>query len=283
MQVRSPWFPLDDSIPRHWFFGHPVPTHLANALSLLFPAGERFFVRSVRKYMKEIEADPKQLADVRTFFGQEGRHASAHDEYIDMLEAQGYRVREFLKVYEAICFGLVERVSSPELRLAATAACEHFTALLAEEALREDDLAAAHPVIRDLLLWHACEEVEHRSVAFDVLQKVAPSYPLRLAGLALGGGLLGAFWVAGTITLLAQDGDFPKTPTPELREFRKRKGSPFRVFSRGIRSYVRRDFHPNQLGGDRLAAEFLATFAQRPRPSARATRAKAGGEALAES
>ena len=37
--------------------------------------------------------------------------------------------------------------------------------------------------MREMLAWHAAEEIEHKAVAFDVLQAVAPSYALRMAGL----------------------------------------------------------------------------------------------------
>ncbi len=254
-----PQFPLDESVPRHWYFNHPVPTHLGNSLSLLFPAGERFFMRSVRAFAEVYKNDPQLLADVRTFFGQEGSHARTHDEYIEMLEKQGYDVQKFLKFYEFIAYGLVERFSSPKVRLASTAAAEHFTALLAEQAFTHRELDAAHPVIRDLLMWHAAEEVEHRAVAFDVLQRVDKSYALRMVGLAIACSILGSFWAMGTLVLVAQEDRIPPRP-PELLAFRKRRGSPFRVLASGIRSYMRRDFHPNQTGGDEAAAEFLASL-----------------------
>ncbi|MGB1274961.1 MAG: metal-dependent hydrolase, partial [Nannocystaceae bacterium] len=37
-----------DQTPRHWFGDNDVQTHMSNALNLLFPMGERFFVRSVK-------------------------------------------------------------------------------------------------------------------------------------------------------------------------------------------------------------------------------------------
>ncbi len=69
------------------------------------------------------------------------------------------------------------------MQLAATAAFEHFTALLAVLALREDVmLDEAHPQLAALWRWHAVEETEHKSVAFDVFAH-------------LGGGWLQRAWV----------------------------------------------------------------------------------------
>ena len=72
-----------------------VATHIANGVNLLFPAGERFFVRSVKHYLDRIE-DEHLKERVRGFFGQEGRHAKEHDVFNRILEEQGYDVDRFL-------------------------------------------------------------------------------------------------------------------------------------------------------------------------------------------
>jgi predicted metal-dependent hydrolase len=171
-------------VPRHWFAGSPVATHIANGVNMLFPAGERFFVRSVNHFRERI-TDPVLAAEIRGFFGQEGRHAQAHEADLERLRGEGYAIDGFLRVYERLAFGVLEKLASPELNLAGTAAAEHFTALMAEGALKDGHLRLAHPDMRRLLEWHAAEEIEHKHVAFDVLQAVNPSYALRVAGLAL--------------------------------------------------------------------------------------------------
>jgi uncharacterized protein len=273
LRVRSPSFALDE-VPRHWFAGNAIATHLANGVSALFPAGERFFVRSVRHYLDAL-GDDALAAEVRAFCGQEGRHAQAHDRFLRVLRAQGYDLTTFLRVYEKLAFGLLEPAVSPSMRLAITAACEHFTALMAEGALGEEDiLRGAHPVARDLLLWHAAEEIEHKAVAFDVLARVAPSYPLRLGGLALATALLAGFWAAATVTLLAQDARDGRPPSrADATAVRERRRSIARdVFLRGLREYARRDFHPWGHDNGRLAADYLARAglepAGKPQPAA---------------
>src|SRR5512140_1325419 len=255
---RAPGLPLDTSIPRHWFAGNVWATQVVNGVNLLFPAGERFFVRAVNHYVKQID-DPVLVAQVRGFFGQEGRHAKEHERFFAVLEEQGYDVARFLRLYEAISYRFIERFSPPALRLAPTAACEHFTALLAEEVLRERVRDHAHPLVRRLLSWHASEEIEHRAVAFDVLRAVAPSYALRMAGLAMATVCLGGFWIAATTTLLAQeDGLTLKRVRRDAKNARASMGSRS-VFLRGILEYMRRDFHPSQADIDHLAVEYLAS------------------------
>lgn len=282
IQVRNPKFDFS-GVPRRWLLGSRIASNVANGANLLFPAGERFFIRSVKRYMVALDpvADAALLADVRAFFQQEGRHSAAHERAFEVLRAQGYDIDSFLRMYEAIAFGAIERVAPPKLRLAATAACEHFTAILAEAGLTDGVMEHAHPVMRELLLWHAVEEIEHRSVAFDVLMKVDPSYTLRMAGLAMASSMLGAFWVMGALYLLAQEGD-PAGLLRELRAGREQKkrqveaarkgtldatkeailpqrGIMARVFGRGIRDYVRPGFHPAERDLRHVVARAMET------------------------
>jgi predicted metal-dependent hydrolase len=255
---RSPDLDLEGSVPRHWFGNNVVGTHVANGVNLLFPAGERFFVRSVNRYLDQVD-DQLLRAQVKGFFAQEGRHAHEHERAFRMLEAQGYEIEPFLRVYERIAYGVIEKIAPAWLALATTAACEHFTAILAESALRERLLDLAHPTMRALLLWHAAEEIEHRAVAFDVLQRVHPGYAMRVAGLAMAATCLGGFWVAATLTLLRQERGLA---AERLRsDFRVARSRARRrsVFVRGIRDYLAPGFHPLANPIDDLAESYLAS------------------------
>jgi hypothetical protein len=187
-------FDLDDT-PRHWVADAAVPTALGNTLHLIFPMGERFFVRAVKHFADQLE-DPKLRAQVKGFYAQEGRHAHEHERVFALLERHGYDVKPFLKFYKKIAFETIERVSPPKLRLAVTVALEHYTAIMAEDALEHGLLDRAHASMRPLLAWHAAEEIEHKAVAFDVLKSVDDSYALADgrdgAGDGAADGLLGA-------------------------------------------------------------------------------------------
>ncbi len=258
IKPRSPALELDDRVPRHWFGGNAAATHIANGVNLLFPAGERFFVRSVRRYLDRVK-DERLRAQVTGFFGQEGRHAGAHERFFEVLEAQGFAVRPFLRVYERIAYGFIERVAPDELGLAVTVACEHFTAIMARNALGDSTLERAHPAVKALLSWHAAEEIEHKSVAFDVLREVNPSYALRMAGLGTATLCLGGFWLAAAVTLMHQDPHADRARLlRELAELRRTHPILKRVFVRGIREYARRDFHPSQVDDHHLAEAYLA-------------------------
>jgi uncharacterized protein len=260
IKPRSMDFDLE-GLPRYWMAELPVPTAIGNALHLIFPMGERFFVRAVRHYMGDID-DATLREQIRGFFGQEGRHAHEHEEVFEKLRAQGYDIDRFLALYKRIAFDTIERISPPALRLSVTAALEHYTAIMAEGALgHQGTLEMVHPKMQKLLRWHAAEEIEHKAVAFDVLKQVHPSYLLRMAGMAVATTVLVAFWVMGTTMLLRQEKDL------SLREiarqlFRTQQREPIirRVFIRGIREYLRPSFHPWDNNNLEMARKNLAAL-----------------------
>lgn len=267
MQIKPRSFPLSvlkQGVPRHWLGGSVLATHLANGVNLLFPAGERFFVRSVRHYLKQIENDPALVEAVRGFAAQEGHHARAHEEVFELLEQQGYDIKGFLRSYERLAYGVIEKLAPPSLRLATTAACEHFTAVMAENFLTEMvDEMGLDPAMRQLFMWHACEEIEHRAVAFEVFQRVDGRHSMRMAGLAMATATLAGFWIAATIHLLRQEKrGVTGTLRREGQQMKDRQPFSRRVFGRGIKEYTAKDFHPsNRKDLDELAAAFLEKFA----------------------
>ena len=155
------------------------------------------------------------------------------------------------------------------LRLSVTAAAEHYTATLGAVTLREELLDTAHPAMRQLILWHAAEEIEHKAVAFDVLEATHPSYALRMLGFAVATASLFGWTLAGMRMLLRQDG-FSRG---ELRAMRvaveaRRPGGLGRHVGEAVRSYLRRDFHPNQTDDLPLARQRLAEIGLASGPAA---------------
>ena len=267
IQARKMAFPFADGVPRHWFAGSVFATQMANGLNLVFPLGERFFVRSVRHFANQID-DPQLQEDIRGFMGQEVRHGMEHEHFFEVLEAQGYDVKRFLRIYERIAFGYIEPLATPKLRLAATVALEHMTASFAERAFASGVLEKhVHPTMRDLLLWHAAEEIEHKSVAFDVLQKVAPGYALRVAGLVVATSTLVGFWMLATVMLLAQEKDLDfRRLAKERREAKARGQLGLGDIARAFRTYLRRDFHPNDEDNAWMARSYFDKLAAAATP-----------------
>jgi predicted metal-dependent hydrolase len=169
-----------ESVPRDWCSRDAFDTTFLNALSLLFPEGERFFVDSVKQHKLHV-TDPELQRAITGFIGQEAMHGKEHRAFNELMIAHGHaeapRIDRNLRRF----LGLVRRVLSPKSQLAATCALEHFTAMLAEALLRDDRMRdEIHPSVRPLWLWHALEESEHKAVAFDVYTAAGGGYVRRV-------------------------------------------------------------------------------------------------------
>jgi predicted metal-dependent hydrolase len=160
-------FDVDASRIADWAGGSFVRTSFFNALSLMFPIGERFFIASVAALRDKV-SDPKVLADVKAFVAQEGMHTREHLAYNDAM--RGIVDVDHVEEREAGTIAYLREHTPPLYHLAVTCALEHFTAIMAHELLRDPVyLAGAEPTYARLWTWHAIEECEHKSVAFDVL------------------------------------------------------------------------------------------------------------------
>lgn len=188
-------FGLDPAIvPKDWANNDAYTTTFLNALSLLFPEGERFFVESVKAHMKYITEPMK--ADVTGFIGQEAMHGKAHRELNELIVAHGYKQAPYVeKNLRTFLKSVRKNVLSPKSQLAVTCALEHFTAMMAEQLLTNrkmrDEISSS---MIGLWCWHALEETEHKSVAYDVYE-------------AAGGGYVRRVWImalATTIFFIAQ-------------------------------------------------------------------------------
>src|SRR5918997_6320078 len=81
-------------MPKHFAAdGDLILSHLAAALSAVFPDGEDFFVRSVRHYRDRI-TDPELKRQVAGFIGQESVHGREHRVLNDRLAELGYPTKQ---------------------------------------------------------------------------------------------------------------------------------------------------------------------------------------------
>ena len=162
-------------IARHFHSGDPFLSAFFAAMSSVFPDGERFFIDSVRHYQKQLN-DPELVQQVRRFIGQEAHHGQEHEAFNQWLTDKGYPVGETLRRLTEGLAAARQRLS-PRQQLAMTLALEHFTAIMANQFLTMPALSEQmHPEIRELFIWHAVEETEHKAVAFDVYQAVDGGY-----------------------------------------------------------------------------------------------------------
>ncbi|MFT6311224.1 MAG: putative metal-dependent hydrolase, partial [Porticoccus sp.] len=172
---------ISEALQGEWLDNNAFMTAAFNGMSITFPAGEKFFIDSVRHFADDV-TDPILKGHIKGFCGQEGFHRREHQRYNEALcEARGYDLNDLEgKLTKRLVWA--QKNLSPMQNLAITVAIEHFTAVLAELLLRpESVMNKADPAMRDLWRWHAAEEMEHKSVAFDVYRAVGGSEKLRIA------------------------------------------------------------------------------------------------------
>jgi len=261
IEVRRPGLEYPDpALPKYFVAGDIMRSHIAAMLSSVFPEGEDFFVRSVRAYRDQI-TDPELKEQVKGFIGQEAIHGREHRAFNRRLAKLGYPTR-FIEAVTERLLALADRVLSPKARLAVTAALEHYTATLAEQLLRDDETKAlfGQPEVLELFLWHALEESEHKTVAFDVYRAVGGTERMRRVVMdAVTVGFLGGVGLIVGLSLLKDPATY--NPVRFARSFRRLLRSPIISADlwRELRAYNRPGFHPS----DHDATELLETWRER--------------------
>ena len=260
----GPNFGLDGDIPRYWFDGDPFKSRFFDAMSLLFPEGEKFFIACVRDFRDDIE-DPQLLAQVKDFIYQEGQHGAVHTQFNNRLKAQGIAVDHALQRQREIMFGTFRKRFSPRFTLAQTAAAERALEMAHGFFGKHGLFDKADARIRAMYAWHAVEEIEHKAVAFDVYRTVAKGgYFTRVGAMLLtsfsfpmhvfilmrhmferdGIEQRGRLWLKGLWWLYGPGGLFPRLLPHYLR-------------------YFKPGFHPWQHGDMRVYQRWTASFEDR--------------------
>lgn len=264
VRARRVSFQYEPDLPRHYVGGDLVMSHVVAMLSAMFPNGEDFFVRSVRRYRDEV-TDPELRAQVAGFIGQEAMHGREHRAFNERLQALGYPTGLVDRLV-ARGFALADRVLPARDRLAITAALEHYTATLAEVLMTDESAQAALdvPEVRALLLWHALEEAEHKAVAFDVFEQVCGKHWVRTS--------IMRFVTAGFVAAVVASTAWSLLHDPASRDLRRLgrslaqlRRSPWlsRAVRHRIADYNRRGFHPDDWDAtallDRWRAELFGS------------------------
>jgi len=236
----------------NWHSAGSGVSRFYNAMSLFFPKGEKFFINSVREHRKHVKEE-RLLSDVSGFMQQEAAHSREHRAYIGAMVASGYEVdtldiRMFSKPLEKV---------APRRRLAMTVAMEHFTASLAHQILSSGAIMRGDSEFGALWRWHAVEEIEHKSVAFDVFTSAygrgVGAYFLRCsAAIQVTMGFMRRLFV-NVARLAEQDGASWRSWLALLRYLWVAPGL-FRRMTPAFFVYFHPKFHPSNTDDRRLIA-----------------------------
>jgi predicted metal-dependent hydrolase len=185
MKIRTIQFHLLKGVEPLWLNGNGFKTQFFNALSMFFPFGEEWFIKSFRDIVrKDLVKDPALIKKIHIFTAQESMHRHAHNEFNAYLEQQGLPFSLFGWVKTRTF--IFDQTHNHLSRLAVTMAYEHITAIFAYLALRDNHLDDVSNLnVKRMWLWHAAEEIEHRSIAFELYQHIGGGYWRRQYGMLI--------------------------------------------------------------------------------------------------
>jgi predicted metal-dependent hydrolase len=263
LPVRRLFVDFSEPLAKHWCGGDAFKSAFFAALSMGFPVGEQYFIDSIRLGVATL-GPAEGLAfeeKARGFIGQEATHRRLHALFNQRLGDLGLDNALERRAGQRMRSNAWRR---PVVHVAATAATEHFTALLADWLLcRPDVFAGSEERVELLWMWHAAEESEHRSVAFDLMAKMSASRRVKMAIFRYVSITFVLDVARQTCWNLWKSGDFFKAST-------WRSGWGFLFSKNGLarasvglwKKYSRRDFHPSQIDA-KLSESWLVENADR--------------------
>lgn len=253
------------NVPEYWMDGSAGLTHFMTALSALFPAGEKFFIDSVRAVRNHpaIKDNQALQKEISAFIGQEAMHTQEHVGFNASAQKYGHDVASLDAKTDTVIqaarkvFAKVAKpcgITQEMVDLTATTALEHFTATIASELLRNQHIQdlMTDKTMATLWAWHAIEENEHKAVAYDVFEGVfgrgIKAYALRTGSLTLAMVILFITQSYFLARLLNEDKQFN---LESLKDIYSYAYSPSKGIITGMGkemlAYFRPGFHPNDL------------------------------------
>lgn len=186
---RRPKFRFAEELRRRWCHNTIFYTMLLNAYTIMFPAVERYTVTVLRAILGEI-TDPELKARASAMIAQEAIHAKQHEDSLQVLQKTCVD-HSFVERFNQVVMASLHWLARPFGRLgnyvllAGVAGGEHWTTIVSRESIKFRAFDYANGPMADLFLWHATEEIEHKSVAYDVLQHLRPGYLIRVLGFVI--------------------------------------------------------------------------------------------------
>lgn len=247
-----------DTLPRYWHGGDIFKTTYNNALSCLFPEGERMFIDAVRDNQHFVK-DEVLLKQVKGFIKQEAIHGHEHAQFNKYLDRLGYpasKVEAFEKKEKILMKKYLPAIS----RLAITTAVEHFTAIMAHDILTNPkNSEGMDEKFKALWKWHAVEETEHKAVAFDVYKQAGGGYFNRIIAMMIVTITFCIRVSSVQAIFLWKDGKLfsPKVWMQGIRMYFGKNGLVKNIWKDYI-DYYRPSFHPWDHDNRELLQEWIA-------------------------
>ncbi|MBE9539659.1 MAG: metal-dependent hydrolase [Proteobacteria bacterium] len=160
--------------------------HLRNyveyGISMTFPHLEPYLIRAMRVAIKDI-SDEKLAQDAKQFCGQEAQHYKQHAKLNDMIREISPKNSGLQEIEEQMAADYKRFLATKPLKfnLAYAEGFEAATSAMALTYLHNGVFDIENPTeFQRLFAWHLTEELEHRTVTFDVYDHLYGDYFYRL-------------------------------------------------------------------------------------------------------
>jgi len=241
-QLKQDW---SQDLPRYWCDNNPFRTHFLNAMSAIFPEGEKYFIDSTRPFRDSVTSS-ELTSQLNEFIKQENWHGYAHKKYNEWLEQQGLPAKQAAQEH-LNRMNWLQKKFSPETNLAITVGLEHITALTGGYNLRKRTfMKRMHPHFEHIWRWHSVEEVEHKSVCFDLWRSINGKETTRQWFMVFATILY--WWSVGKATIQFLHADrqlFKWSTVKDAWQFLFAKNGMIRENTNRYFDYYKKDFHPN--------------------------------------
>ena len=184
MTVRRVPFAYREDIALHWNRRRPEFSQLVNSASLAMPYLEPYLIKTMRQARALID-DAALVADLDLYCAQESTHYLKHRKFNDTVRAQ--RPAEVAALEARLDADYENLGSKRSLRfnLAYAEGFESMALAIGHMLIEDRDhlFGGAEPAVASLILWHFVEEIEHKTVTYDVFEHLYGGYAWRIFGL----------------------------------------------------------------------------------------------------
>ena len=149
------------------------------AASLLLPHLEPYLIRSMKAAQSHV-TDPEVLEGLKAFAAQEGQHYRMHMKFNETIRRSGFPGLDALEKELSDDYHKFTKTKSLRFNLAYAEGFEALTMNVVKRIMEPNGFGEDLPMFLQMWEWHFVEELEHRTVAFDVYDHVCGGYLYRL-------------------------------------------------------------------------------------------------------
>jgi hypothetical protein len=177
--VRQMPFEFPDDIDPVFIDGDHKQSFAFIAGSLLLPHLEPYLIRSMKAAEKHV-TDPDVLEGLKKFASQEGQHYQMHKKFNATIRRAGFPELDALEKELSDDYKKFTSTKSLRFNLAYAEGFEALTMNAVKHMMEPNGFGDDLPVFMQMIEWHFVEELEHRTIAFDVYDHVCGGYFYRL-------------------------------------------------------------------------------------------------------